>query len=114
MEKENKPKKYLSTNLAEDGREIEEETDEEIAKNIVDNALRMAKEKEFKLDEKIMNGKEEWGWVHYTDIKEFIKRRIMESTRLLALFNQGKLTSIDLREHRQRIKDDAGNKLIES
>ncbi len=32
--------------------------------------------------------------------------------KLIALFNQGKLTSVDLREHRQKIKDDAGEKLI--
>ncbi len=46
------------------------------------------------------------------DVKEFIQKRIMESTKLIALFNQDKLTSMDLREHRQGIKDDAGDKLI--
>ena len=46
------------------------------------------------------------------NVRKFVKRRIMESTKLLALFNQGKLTSMDLREHRQHIKDDAGDKLI--
>lgn len=44
-------------------------------------------------------------------VKEFVKRRIYESTKLLALFNQDKLTSMDLKEHRQRIKDEAGSEL---
>ncbi len=47
------------------------------------------------------------------DVKEFIRRRIYDSTKLLSLFNQGKLTSIELREHRQKIKDEAGNKLLD-
>lgn len=45
-------------------------------------------------------------------IKEFIKRRIFDATMLLGKFNAGELTSIDLREHRQRLKDEAGDKLI--
>jgi len=45
------------------------------------------------------------------DVKEFIEQRIYDATKLLALFNQGKLTSADLREHRQKIKEEAGKKL---
>lgn len=45
------------------------------------------------------------------DVKWFVKQRIYDATRLLALFNQDKLTSSDLREHRQKIKDEAGDKL---
>lgn len=46
------------------------------------------------------------------DVKEFIRQRVYDATKLLALFNQGKLTSIDLREHRQNIKEKAGGKLV--
>ncbi len=46
------------------------------------------------------------------DVKEFIKQRLYDATKLLALFNQDKLTSAHLREHRQQIKDDAGEGLI--
>ena len=44
--------------------------------------------------------------------KEFIKKRLFDATMLLGMFNAGTLTSIDLREHRQRIKDEAGENLI--
>lgn len=43
------------------------------------------------------------------DVRDFVKQRIYDATKLIALFNQGKLTSVDLREHRQKIKDDAGD-----
>ncbi len=81
-------------------------------------------ERKFNLSEKRVMGAEVCpkGWkmnIDYVEaiyseknVKEFIKRRIMESTKLLALFNQDKLNSIDLREHRQNIKDDAGEELI--
>ncbi len=46
------------------------------------------------------------------NVKEFVKQRIFDATRLLALFNQDKLTSEILREHRQKIKDAAGERLI--
>ena len=48
------------------------------------------------------------------DVKEFVRKLIFDSTMLLGLFNTKKLTSIDLREHRQLIKDLAGEKLTSS
>ena len=52
----------------------------------------------------------------YFDVKfkDFIQERVFDATRLLGLFNAGNLTSVDLREHRQKIKDEAGDALIHS
>ncbi len=67
---------------------------------------------EFNLSKKIQEESIGMDCVLISYIRKFIEKRINESTKLLALFNQGKLTSMDLREHRQNIKDDAGDKLI--
>ena len=68
------------------------------------------------LDKQIYEeGESTWGCkdgvLDVEDVKQFVKNRIYDSTKLLALFNQGKLTSMHLREHRQTIKDDAGEAL---
>ena len=52
------------------------------------------------------------GVIRILDVKEFIGKRLYGATRLLALFNQGKLRAIHLREHRQDIKDGAGEDLV--
>ncbi len=38
-------------------------------------------------------------------VRDIIPQLVMEATKLLALFNTNKLTSLDLREHRQYMKD---------
>lgn len=45
--------------------------------------------------------------------KEFIEERVYDSTKLLALFNKGELTAGDLRANRRKIKEEAGDKLLE-
>ena len=65
------------------------------------------------LDEKICFGQGDVKDVYpEEDVKQFIKERLHDATKLLALFNKGILNSNDLREHRQKIKNDAGKGLI--
>ena len=95
--------------------------DNEVIKNIVlRNATELDKENDASSlsDKRILklkrnrNPKDKFHYFYpEKDVKEFVKKRIYDATMLLGLFNSGKLTSIDLREHRQRIKDDAGSAL---